>query len=96
MYSIPPRQNDCNGIADNLKDLKYLDNVINEALRHNGLITNLQGFCTKDYRIPDTDFTIIKGTLLMGSFLALPRSVFLMQFNVIFMDFQILTVFVKI
>jgi len=48
--------------ADHLKDLKYLENVINEALRHNGLITNLQRICTKDYKVPDTDFTIIKGT----------------------------------
>ena len=51
-----------NVTADHLKDLKYLENVINEALRHNGLISNIQRICTKDYRVPDTDFTIIKGT----------------------------------
>jgi len=48
--------------ADHLKDLKFLENVINEAIRHNGLITNLQRICSKDYKVPDTDFTIIKGT----------------------------------
>ena len=48
--------------ADHLKDLKYLENVINEAIRHNGIISALQRICLKDYKVPDTDFPITKGT----------------------------------
>ena len=48
--------------ADHLKDLKYLENVINEAIRHNGTISALQRICSKDYKVIDTDFPIIKGT----------------------------------
>merc|ERR1711970_1334324 len=47
--------------ADHLMDLKYLDNCINEALRIDGLVNSLQRICTKDYKIPDTDFIIPKG-----------------------------------
>ena len=35
--------------------------MINEALRFYGITSNLQRICTKDYKVPDSDFTIIKG-----------------------------------
>ena len=54
--------------ADHLKDLKYLENVINEAIRHNGTISALQRICSKDYKVPHTDFPIIKGTLVNVEF----------------------------
>ena len=62
--------------ADHLKDLKYLENVINEALRFYAIITNLQRICTKDYRVPNTDFTIIKGTQVNIEFSALGEECF--------------------
>ena len=46
---------------DQLKELKYTENCINEALRFYGLISSLQRVCTKDYKIPGSDFTIPKG-----------------------------------
>merc|ERR1711915_556349 len=62
--------------ADHLKDLKYLENVINEALRFHRIISNLQRLCTKDYRVPDTDFTIIKGTPVNVEFSSLEKDCF--------------------
>eukprot|EP00092_Neocalanus_flemingeri_P034389 GFUD01037398.1.p1 GENE.GFUD01037398.1~~GFUD01037398.1.p1 ORF type:complete len:515 (+),score=153.07 GFUD01037398.1:55-1599(+) len=50
--------------ADHLRDLKYLENVINEALRFYGIVNNVQRICTKDYKIPDTDFSITKGMIV--------------------------------
>ena len=47
--------------ADHLRDLKYLENVINESLRFYGITKVTQRKCTKDYKIPDSDFTITKG-----------------------------------
>jgi len=50
--------------VEHLKDLKYMENVINEALRFYGIVNNLQRICTKEYRIPDTDFTISKDMII--------------------------------
>jgi len=50
--------------VDHLKDLKYMENVINEALRFYGIVNNVQRVCTKEYRIPDTDFTISKDMIV--------------------------------
>jgi len=50
--------------ADHLQDLKYCENVINEALRFYGIVNNVMRTCTKDYKIPDTDFTIRKGMMV--------------------------------
>ena len=47
--------------ADHLKDLKYLENVINESLRHHGLNPIMFRTCTQDYKIPDSHFIIRKG-----------------------------------
>ena len=65
-----------NVIADHLKDLKYLENVINEAMRYNKFVTNLQRICTKDYKVPDTDFTIIKGTPVNVEFCGIDKECF--------------------
>ena len=57
--------------SDHLRDLKYLENVINEALRYYGITSNTMRLCTKDYKVPDTDFTIRKGmqvNVLTGCF----------------------------
>ena len=40
-----------------LRDLKYLENVINEALCYYDFTINTTRLCTKDYKIHDTDFT---------------------------------------
>lgn len=50
--------------AEHLQDLKYCENVINEALRFYGIVNNVMRICTKDYKIPDTDFTIRKGMMV--------------------------------
>jgi len=50
--------------VEHLKDLKYMENVINEALRFYGIVNNLQRKCTKEYRIPGTDFTISKDMII--------------------------------
>lgn len=65
-----------NVTADHLKDLKYLENVINEAMRYNKFVTNLQRICTKDYKVPDTDFTIIKGTPVNVEFYGIDKDCF--------------------
>ena len=49
------------GIAEHLNELKYLENVINESLRFNGINSNIIRICTKDYKVPESDFTITKG-----------------------------------
>jgi len=46
--------------AEHLKELKYIENVINESMR-NYVTLQMMRKCTKDYRIPETDFTIPKG-----------------------------------
>lgn len=47
--------------SDNLKDLRYTDNVISEALRYYAIVNGLQRTCTKNYKIPESDFIIPKG-----------------------------------
>jgi len=47
--------------ADHLRELKFLENVINESLRFYGVVSQLNRICSKDYRVPGTDFTITKG-----------------------------------
>ena len=65
--------------ADHLKELKYMENVLNEAMRYYftfGKIyiyslkvfhietAGLQRTCTKDYKVPGMDFTIEKGLIV--------------------------------
>jgi len=49
--------------ADHLRDMKYTENVINEALRRY-FNAAVQRTCTKDYPVPGTDFTIPKGLMV--------------------------------
>jgi len=46
---------------DHIQELKFTENCINEALRFYGVIRVLQRVCTKDYRVPGTDFVIPQG-----------------------------------
>lgn len=46
---------------EHLQDLKYMENFINESARFYGLINNIERVCTKDYRIPGTDFVVPTG-----------------------------------
>nr|WIT94134.1 cytochrome P450 monooxygenase CYP6BX8 [Euwallacea interjectus] len=45
-----------------LQDMTYCENVMQETLRKYPPLANLTRLCTKDYRIPDTDIVIDKGT----------------------------------
>merc|ERR1719468_543521 len=48
--------------ADHLKEMKYTENVIHEAMRKYFRF-GIQRTCTRDYKIPDSDFTIPKDLL---------------------------------
>ena len=41
-------------------NLEYLDMVVQETMRHNAIV-DIQRTCSKDYRVPGTNFTIPKG-----------------------------------
>jgi len=47
--------------ADDITNMTYLDQVLNEAQRM-GCFSNTLRICSKDYKIPDSDFVIPKGT----------------------------------
>ncbi len=57
--------NTSNGIVDynTIQSLPYLDNFIHEVTRIYGIIP-LERVCVKDYRVPDTNITIPKGTIV--------------------------------
>ena len=46
---------------DLVQKLKYMDNFINEVYRHNDIMVAHERLCSKDYKVPDTDFIIPKG-----------------------------------
>lgn len=46
---------------EHLQDMKYLDNVINESFRNMSVVPFLERMCTKDYKIPDSEYVIKKG-----------------------------------
>ena len=46
---------------EHLQDMKYMENFINESARFYGLVNNLERVCTKDYRLPGTDFIVPTG-----------------------------------
>ncbi|KAG8257659.1 heme binding, partial [Homalodisca vitripennis] len=50
---------------DALQDMKYLRQVVSEALRKYTPLTLIFRRCTKDYTIPDTSIVIEKGTLVL-------------------------------
>ena len=49
---------------DNVNQLKYMEQVINESLRHEDILTSHERMCTKDYLIPGTTMTIPKGRVV--------------------------------
>ena len=55
---------------DHIQNLKYLDNVIYETLRHYHPFPQiLERVCTKDYLIPGTNYVVKKGEVVNFSFL---------------------------
>lgn len=56
-----------------LDEFKYLDCCIDEALRIYPIVPLLNRECTKDYKIPDTNLTIEKGTPIIIPVLGLHR-----------------------
>jgi len=49
---------------DDVRDMPYLDQVLTEALRLIPL-PNTARYCTKEYKLPGTDFTVPKGMKVM-------------------------------
>ena len=49
---------------DAVNQLKYMEQVINESLRHEDILTSHERMCTKDYLIPGTNMTIPKGRVV--------------------------------
>ena len=47
---------------EDLKDLKYVEQVLHEALRRHTPLGALQRSCTKDYKVPGTDLILKKGS----------------------------------
>ncbi|RZC42085.1 p450 domain containing protein, partial [Asbolus verrucosus] len=45
-----------------IQDMKYMDQVINETLRKYPPVPDLVRKCVKDYKVPDSDLVIEKGT----------------------------------
>nr|AAT72405.1 cytochrome P450 [Culex pipiens pallens] len=58
---------------DNINEMKYLENCIDETLRKYPAVPFLNRECSKDYKIPGTDTTIEKGTSLVIPVLGLHR-----------------------
>ncbi|KAG8316329.1 hypothetical protein J6590_042030 [Homalodisca vitripennis] len=56
---------------DSLREMTYMDLVIQETQRLYPILALLSRECTKDYKIPDSDLTIEKGVLIMIPVVAL-------------------------
>jgi len=55
---------------DQIQDMKYLDKIIYETLRHYHAFPQIiERYCTKDYKIPGTDYTVRKGEIVNFTFL---------------------------
>ncbi|XP_026741279.1 cytochrome P450 6B6-like [Trichoplusia ni] len=52
---------------ESLKEMKYMHKVSDETLRMYSIVEPLQRKCTVDYKIPGTDLTIEKDTILLVS-----------------------------
>ncbi|XP_053673735.1 uncharacterized protein LOC128723995 [Anopheles nili] len=50
---------------DNIKEMKYLDQCVKETLRKYPALAILNRECTIDYRVPDSDVVIRKGTQII-------------------------------
>ncbi|XP_075213870.1 cytochrome P450 6k1-like [Lycorma delicatula] len=49
---------------DAVKEMKYLEQFIYETLRLHPILGTIIRYCTKDYKIPETDVVIEKGTII--------------------------------
>ncbi|RZC40554.1 cytochrome P450 monooxygenase, partial [Asbolus verrucosus] len=58
---------------DAIMEMHYMEKVINETLRKYPPLPILNRICTKDYRVPGTDFVIEKGTKVIIPNLGLQR-----------------------
>ncbi|KAI4459282.1 cytochrome p450 [Holotrichia oblita] len=56
---------------DGMTEMKYMDQVVNETLRKYPPLAFLNRICTKDYKVPNTDVTINKGTPILISSMGL-------------------------
>ena len=45
---------------ERIQELKYLDKAVSESLRLNNIFSVIERKCTKDYKVPSTDFVIPK------------------------------------
>lgn len=52
---------------DGILEMKYLDMVFNESMRKYPVVDSQFRKCGKDFKIPDTDLTIPKDTLIILS-----------------------------
>jgi len=64
VLDIMGREENAKATADQLKELKYTEYVINETLRYFGIVQTNQRKCTKDYRIPGTDIVVPEGMIV--------------------------------
>lgn len=64
-----------NGILtyESINDMKFIDLCVKETLRKYPGLPILNRICTKDYEIPDLNYTIKKGTSIIISLLGIHR-----------------------
>ncbi|XP_049780048.1 cytochrome P450 6k1-like [Schistocerca cancellata] len=67
------RENDGEITYDAIARMTYLDKVLSESLRKNPPLTTLIRECNQDYKIPDSDVVVEKGTKIAVSVLGLHR-----------------------
>ncbi|XP_066257523.1 uncharacterized protein [Euwallacea similis] len=65
------KRHDGNLTYEALQEMTYCENVMQETLRKYPPLAILTRLCTKNYKIPDTDITIEKGTMVSIPILAL-------------------------
>ena len=51
---------DAEVMYERIQELKYLDKAVSESLRLNNIFSVIERKCTKDYKVPSTDFVIPK------------------------------------
>lgn len=50
---------------DSVNEMEYLDRILDETLRKYPIFPVLPRVCIKDYKVPETDFTVTAGTFVM-------------------------------